>query len=326
VSGAAFGIVRDPVAWAVRGFVEQGLPELPSGGGAPGTWGGFEVDSGGRVAVRFHSLDWDEERSYAVYRLAHADGRTEVLVLCADSLFRHGFPEAPVETLGGRILAHVRHHEAAFAAWRAQGGQLSPGDRASVGDARGALPPDSTFLHFMKWAHGQGIGMQWGPHQGWWPVAARPGGPVALQGIVAGQGADRAWKLRLSESELPINREYAAVVQRVGRILQVVAVVSALLALVSLGFVGAWSWRAAMGAFSTRPLLASLAALGFAQCGLQAWLGTWMRQLRGGEKLGWIALAAGVPFSLAGVLTFWAGLWAWWVLRDERARVVLPDQ
>ncbi|MEN9784767.1 MAG: hypothetical protein RLZZ299_31 [Pseudomonadota bacterium] len=317
----AFGTVRDPVAWILRGWVEGQVPELPAGSGEPGAWGAWETDITGRVAFRVRAAEWDDERAYAVHRVVDAAGRAEVLVLCADSLFRHGFPELPLETLGARILAHVRHHDAAFAAWRAQGGELSPAERASVGDARGALPPDPGLVAFLGWLRGQRLTLAHGPQAGWWA------GPSAVTqawgGIRAGAGVDRAYQLRPAEADLPHNRAYAGDVQRVGRILQVVGIVTVLLAIAGSGYLGLWSLRALRVGMATRPILTTAGLLGFVQGGVQALAGTWMRALRRRAWLPALALVGGVPWSVAGLLTFPAGVYAWWVLRDPRADVVL---
>lgn len=333
---AAFGTVRDPIAWVVRGLVEAGLPELTPGAGDAGPWGGWEIDGGGNVALRIHALDWDDERAYAVVRAPGADGRLEVLVHCRDAMFRNGFQEFPLETLGARILAHVRHHDAAFSAWRAQGGQLGPAERASIGEVRGTLPPDGDFLRFVQWLRAQSAGLGWGPHAGWWPVAAPTGpapvgtppgargagtpGSAGFGGITAGRGADPSYRLRPAEVDFPQNRAYAAQARKVGQVLLVAGILAALIGLGALGFVT--RGRPFFAAFSARPMLCGLAAMSIVQAIALGVAGQGMRGLRRLDITRWLAIAGAIPMSFAGFLVFPAGAYGWWVLRDDRARVV----
>ena len=330
MTGPAFGHVRDPMAWVLRGLVEAGMPELPAGGGDPGAWGGWEMNATGAIAIRIRALDWDEERAYAVFRVHGAT--PEVLVYCRDAMFRQPFPEMPLETLGARILAHVRHHDAAFAAWRAQGGQLGPAERASVGEVRGALPPDAELLRFVAWLRAQGAGLAWGPHAGWWPVQAPPPAQVpsiapaqrpyapAGSGITSGRGSDPTYRLRPAEADLPHNRAYADSVRRAAKWLLPIGIVVLLIGMVSLGYLKQGKPFLAM--FQRVPVLAGLAVLGSVQGVLLAMVGHWMRSLVRLEACRWLAIAATFSVNLAFLVGCPAGAYAWWLLRDDRAGIV----
>jgi hypothetical protein len=334
VTGAAFGSVRDPVGWLLRGLVEAGMPELPAGGGEPGAWGGWEIDANGTVAIRIRALDWDDERSYVVHRM-HGPQGPELLVFCRDAVFRQPFPEMPLETLGARVLAHVRHHDAAFAAWRAQGGQLGPAERASVGEVRGAMPPDAELVRFVAWLRAHGAGLAWGPHAGWWPVQAAPpiqvapavpaagGGrmPVAgFGGITAGRGSDPTYRLRPVEADLPHNRAYADSVRRAGRWLLPIGIVVLLIGMASLGYLK--QGKPMLALFQRVPVLAGLAAVGCVQGVLLGLVGHWMRTLTRLEATRWLAIAATFCVNAAFLLGCPAGAYAWWLLRDDRAAIV----
>ena len=327
MTGPAFGHVRDPVAWVLRGLVEAGMPELPPGGGEPGAWGGWEIDANGAVAIRIRALDWDDERAYAIHRVQGA--APEVLVYCRDAMFRHPFPELPLETLGARILAHVRHHDAAFAAWRAQGGQLGPAERASVGEVRGAMPPDAELVRFVGWLRAQGAGLAWGPHAGWWPVQTPPpaaGMPVtrpippAGSGITAGRGSDPTYRLRPAEADLPHNRAYADAARRAGKWLLPIGIVVLLIGMVSLGYLK--QGKPFLGMFRRVPVLAALAVLGSAQGVILALIGHWMRSLVRLEACRWLAIVATFSVNAAFLIGCPAGAYAWWLLRDDRATIV----
>ena len=339
MTGPAFGHVRDPVAWALRGWVEAGMPELPPGGGTPGAWGGWEIDAGGAVAIRIQALDWDEERAYVVVRVPAApggSGANEVLVYCRDAMLRQPLPELPLETLGARILAHVRHHDAAFAAWRAQGGQLGPAERASVGEVRGMLPPDGELVRFVGWLRAQGAGLAWGPHAGWWPVQMPPPGvtPPAFPpsgpgsrgivaggpGIIAGRGSDPTYRLRPVEAELPHNRAYADAVRRAGKWLLPIGIVVLLIGMGSLGYLK--QGKPVLAMFRRVPLLAGVAVLGCAQGMMLALVGQWMRTLVRLDACRWLAIAATFSVNAAFLLGCPASAYAWWLLRDDRATIV----
>jgi hypothetical protein len=292
------------------------------------------------VSIRIRALDWDDERLYAVYRVQGPQG-PEVLVYCKDSMFRQAFPELPLETLGSRVMAHVRHHDAAFAAWRAQGGQLGPAERASVGEVRGALPADADLLRFVQWLRGQGAGLAWGPHAAWWPVqpvaggaaplgappvAGRPGAaPQGFGGIVAGKGADPSYRLRQAESERPENRAYAADAARKGTIVLAIAIVAILIGFGGAGMVYAKSGREWARVWSQHRYSFSMSALAMIQGGALVYVGVGMRTLRRLEITRWVALGAAVPVNVALLLLGPAGFWAWQTLRDDRAPIVFAD-
>jgi hypothetical protein len=324
VISPAFAGRSDAHAWMIRGWVESGVPE--SLGGHEAVGGVFELGPRGELELRFASVPSDLPHVYAASRHVDAAGNAVWWVCCPETLFLGSFEEAPVEALGARVIAHVRHHDAAFAAWRGQGGAVSPTERAGVQAPRGGVPADPALLRVIAALRAGGAGLADGPAAGWWSggVAGGPADRRALgAAITAGEGREPAYRLRVDATQSPGALAHAARIRTAGTALIVIGAAGvvlgglALVAAVGVGLSMGW-WRVAEQPGAVAAVVAGVPA-GIAQV-VAGWS---MRSLKRPELARWLALLAGLP--CAGACCFVglpAGAWAFYVLRDPRTAVV----
>jgi hypothetical protein len=311
----------DPHAWLIRGWVESGVRESRGDESPDGL---FELGARGELELRFASVPNDLPHVYAATRHLDAFGVGTWWLCCPETLFLASFEESPVETLGARVAGHVRHHDAAFAAWRAQGGAVSPAERAGVQAPRGGVPADPALLRTIAALRAGGAQLSDGPAAGWWSAGSPSEARRAVgAAITAGEGREPAYRLRADVAQSPDALAHAARIRTAGTALMVVGGAGvvigglALVGAVGVGLAMGW-WRVAEQPGAVAAVVAGVPA-GIAQI-LAGWF---MRGLKRPELARWMALIAGLP--CAGACCFVglpAGVWAFYVLRDPRTSVV----
>ncbi|GDX81185.1 hypothetical protein LBMAG42_29960 [Deltaproteobacteria bacterium] len=330
----AIGQSDDLHAWLLRGFVEQGLPDVTLGGVVPET-GAFNAENlrfnGGveGVCLCFPGFEPGEEW---VYRVAVVGGAgAAVQVTCPDTLFSHAYAGISPQELGGRILADARAHNEAFVAWRAQGGQVSLGEQRAIADARG-IPASRGLIELLERRYRAGENLIAGPAAGWW--ISEQARPTLGAAIKVGGGIDPTYRLK---AEAPIHdrpeyREYAASIQSWGAWLIGLgfgAVVISGLALTYAGYnvfqqqasvilTKDISGAAGLLESSAYPLLSFLTSGTFALCWIVA--GLRMRALRNLLLVRILLVISMIPCS--GACCFVGlpvGGWALYKLIDEKA-------
>ena len=183
--------------------MEAGLPDH-TGTGRGGTPEGaldlenmFSDQGTSGVLLQFADPSTGEEYTYAVYVVRSPTG-TELAARCPETLFQQSY--APEADAGPKILQHVRQHNAAFFGWRAQGGEVSFGERLAVHEVRGASC-DRAVVRFLEELRRDGIPLATGPAKGWWNDRQRQ----LAAGIVAGKGSEPYYRTRpeLAERNTP---------------------------------------------------------------------------------------------------------------------------
>lgn len=315
---AAIAGFDDLHAWLVRGFVEAGVREgtsaTPEGALDVGSFLGDQ----GAGGLQLHFLGQagadpvpEDEYVYQVYVVRDATGE-RVIARCAETVYHQVFADRPRETVGARVVAHIRQHNDRLTAWRAQGGEVSYAERLSIPEVRGVACERALVQHVAELRR-RGVALEAGPAQGWWTMSRAQVGAA----ITAGKGAEPTYRLgkdRSADMEAAENRAFADRVRPVGTAFAVLGGLG-LLYVVGGGAATWWTYGSRYGAaVIASGLLWSAAAL---VCGLK------MRALRSLTLVRVLAALTMLPCwgacCMAGLPL---GAWALWVLKEPRARVV----
>lgn len=339
----------DPYAWLLRGFVDAGLADgTVSGGTGPG--GAVSAEnlrpgaSGSGIVLRYPGVEGGEYWEYRVAVMPSPTG-TNVTTASPDTLFLHTWavgPQLEIGRVAALAVAALQKHNAAFAAWRRQGGQVSPAESRSIAIARG-VPPSRPFADWLDQHYRRGGTLDEGPRAGWWvpgaarganvPTArmspARPGqvmGPTVVPAplVSMGQGQDPIYKVARgpagSDAEIDAYRATLRTVGTAWMVLGGLGLCASFL-LAALGGLNAFRHREALMLADLWPVLA--AGLTMCSAALHAGCG-W--QVRSGKGRTFAKVVASLAFlPCVGGCWFVAlplGAWTWWVLVDRRGDAV----
>ncbi len=330
----AIGPSDDLHAWLLRGFVEAGLPDLTLGGFAP-EGGAFSAaslrENGGIDGLCLSFIGWEGGEDW-VYRAVVLGGAAHVT--CRDTLFSHRYAGLRAQELGPRILADVRAHNDAFAAWLGQGGQPTLGEQRAIVDIRGE-PASRALLDFVERRYRSGETLEAGPSAGWWIAQATRSALGA--GIGMGRGVDPTYRLGAATPlhDLPEYREYADSVRSLGTWIMGLGFAAVVVAAVALTLAGYNVMQQRADVVLTRgmssatdlleanayPLLAFLTSGIFSACWLLA--GSRMRALRSLSLVKGLLVVSMIPCAGAWCLVgLPVGGWAFYRLLDKKAAAV----
>lgn len=238
-------------------------------------------------------------------------------VRCVDTLYYKEFEEAPLDSLGARVLADIRAHNAGWDAWRQRGGRVSYAERAGVPDVPGA-PCSAALSNFLERHWRSGGRLEEGPEAGWW-IARHESRRMGRQ-IGLGKGEEAyVVKATPAEAELPENRQWLARVRWAGAGLAGAGGLSFVWCMGMVGYLLYRWWTMGFNSvFSAGWPLASLilnGAVGVAQ----VWAGLQIRQLESAFSAQLVAIVSFIPCwgpcCLPAAIPAAATLW---LMRDER--------
>lgn len=235
----------------VRGLCEAGLPDATRGDGSCRLDGQLNVENLLRPETAAEGIVVEfpgpvgvpvPELVYTVRVVRAGPGfptGVAVEVRCPETLLHHLWSVEDVQGAAPRLVQHLREHHAAFLDWRRRGGEVRYAERLGI-PALPVEPPEPALVRFLAGLYGEGASLADGPARGWW---AERGGAAAWAGrIAAGQGQGPLYVLGAAGLD-PEDLEHVERLRTVGWWLGVFAVVQAIVAVCSLGFV-AWAWYA----------------------------------------------------------------------------------
>jgi preprotein translocase subunit Sss1 len=332
----AIAAISDVHGWILRGLIEAGLQDGTGRNRASIEAGLLDASdllgvARGAEGIRLGflcptSIDPNPEDEFIyVIKVSRQPDRAFVVVRCAESIFYQEVEEAPYESLGGRILAMIRAHNARFTAWRQRGGMASMAERKSVPDVRG-MPASAPLSNFMERHYKSGGSLSDGPQYGWWNerFSARELGKQ----IGAGQGGERYIQERkLTEAEKPENIAYIKQLKiaAIGMMAYGGAGISWCMGIVTYMF---YRWVTIhFGAmFSEGWPQASLILMGIMSC-LQLWGGWQLYNLRSAFWVQGIALLGALPcgFSPCCLMGIPTGALVFYRMRDPKMELLFES-
>lgn len=331
----ALASLDDPHGWLLRGWIEGGVADgtgrsftpTPTGIVDAGDLLGLGRGANGlRLCFAEQALDLpaqEDEYTYIV-KVVRDPNRSCVVARSEDTLYFREYEERPYDTLGARILADIRAHNANFTAWRKKGGQLAYGERQGIPEVRGVACA-AALSNFLDRQYKAGHRLEVGPDEGWWNQ--RMDAKVLGKQIGLGKGAEVFTLTRPpSEADKPENKPYVQRLKWAGMGMIVSGLISGSWCFGMVGYLFyRWFHLGFASIFTAHTQIASMVLTLIMAC-IQIWAGVQVRNFRSAFYVQMAAVFALMP--CAGpccIPAFPFSLALLYLMRDSRMEAIFED-